>query len=217
MRGLALLALAALPSSCSARVDELSVTLSAARPWVYLGKFAYNTGNGSIIDGTISGLDVLVGGQKLTSTKFLFYCDEEWEQALALGNDYEGCQSKVALARENSIIAASGPQPVAFHTEIWQVVRPHVWFGVIADCSRANMLERESSSTHTVKLTYTGPGGNHLGVDEEWLPTLYFLLTIGLAVFGVHFYTLLGKHQKASSESSEVADTSSGVRLARRR
>ena len=46
LAGLLLLQCCAL---ASARTDDLTVTLSAAQPWVYLGKFGFTVGNRSTV------------------------------------------------------------------------------------------------------------------------------------------------------------------------
>lgn len=54
----------------------------------------------------------------------------------------------------------------------------------------------DAVSAHSVKVSYLGPDARHLGVDEQWLPTLFFCLTGGLSLFCGNFYGVLRKRQK---------------------
>lgn len=162
-----------------AKFQASSISLGQEERWGYISKFGYSPGTGNY---SLRLRAVSLKGrlQNTLEPRLETYLDEDWDTVLNM-KDPCGRKSK---ARKSSTISvpSDGQWSKLFTGQVRNMVRSHVWYFVLVDCSGA----LQDSVKFEYEISQLNQGQSHFSVETRWtlpsniLSLLCFVLFCGL-------------------------------------
>lgn len=160
-----------------AKFQASSISLGQDQRWGYISKFGYSpgTGNYSLKLRAVS----LKGRQNALQPRLETYLDEDWDTVL---NMKDACSRKSKARKStNMSVPSDGQWSKLFTGQVRNMVRSHVWYFVLVDCSAL-----QDSVKFEYEISQLNQGQSHFSVETRWtlpsniLSLLCFVLFCGL-------------------------------------